>query len=527
MTDVQYKHPLLRQGFVSEGIFSRAEKLSRLRGHSIELTLNQMGALSDDKLVSYWRESTGLQVADASVSEEALQHGSILNLEFFRHNFMFPIDASESAFTVGMVDPTNAEAIRALEFAVSSKVEVRILPAGVWRKLWLTHIDAESQDTVSTVDSEQNELSAQDRNAPIARKLTGWIENAAEVGASDIHFEAKAYGLEVMYRVDGRLQAISYEPKEAAPSILSRLKVVSGLDLGIKSKPQDGRTSLVLQGRKLDVRVSVIPSIHGESAVLRLLDKPTGLLDFASLGFSETDEGEILSILQHRDGLFLVAGPTGSGKTTTLYACIEALREQGLKILSVEDPVEYQFDHVTQVQVSEKAGLDFAGTLRAFLRHDPEVILVGEIRDAETAAVAVQAAYTGHFVMASIHAIDSGAIPTRLENMGVERFKIDACLRGSVSQRLVGKLCTDCRQSRSVQSSEASLFIHHGLEAPEMLFEASGCPACEQLGVSGRTLVCEINRVGSDDNPSLVSQALRRASLGEINFSSAASLASK
>lgn len=526
MAEIEEQHSLVRNGIVSEGVYSRAEKLAKLRGQSVELTLNQMGALTDDRLVHYWKEITGLGVSDNDVSDQALSRRLELNSDFLRHHFVFPLGVRDEAFIVGMVDPTNTAAIRGLKFALQCEIEIRILPAGVWRKLWLTHIDPQHQVSSETVDAENNDLAIQERNAPVARKLTAWIESAADIGASDIHFEAKAFGLEVIYRVDGRLQTVAHEPRELAPSILSRLKVISGLDLGIKARPQDGRTSLVLQGRKLDVRVSVLPSIHGESAVLRLLDKPSGMLDFDALGFSQKEQAKLRTILQHRDGLFLVAGPTGSGKTTTLYACIEALKGSGLKILSVEDPVEYQFDHVTQVQVAEKTGLDFAGTLRAFLRHDPEVILVGEIRDAETANIAVQAAFTGHLVMASIHAIDTETISARLENMGVERFKIDACLRGSVSQRLVPKLCSGCREPRLVSSSESQVFLRYGLTAPGNLYDAVGCSECDHSGAAGRMLVCEIDDADTVRDSSLVVNALRLAASGDISFGIPAGLVS-
>ena len=285
--------------------------------------------------------------------------------------------------------------MRAIEFALGRTPSRQIIRLGDWQRLFdhfYPPADAALDSAVQEEDAFALDLADQSRDAPVVRQVTAWLSEAADLGASDIHFDTKRNALEVLYRQDGTLRSVSTQPKSAASSIMTRIKVIANLDLGEQNKAQDGRATIVVRGRRLDVRVSIIPTIDGESAVIRLLDRQDQLLTLEGLGFSEDIKSSLRSILDRRHGMFVVAGPTGSGKTTTLYACIEHLKGRGLKILSVEDPVEYHFDHVSQVQISEKAGRTFASALRSFLRHDPDVILVGEIRDEETAAVAVQAA---------------------------------------------------------------------------------------------------------------------------------------
>lgn len=301
--------------------------------------------------------------------------------------------------------------------------------------------------------------------------------------------------------------------------------MIADLDLGERNKPQDGRATIVIRGRRLDIRVSIIPTIDGESAVIRLLDRPEGLLSLAQLGFDQQTQDQLRQITDQRHGMFIVAGPTGSGKTTTLYACIETLKGRGLKILSVEDPVEYHFDHVNQVQISEKAGRDFASALRAFLRHDPDVILVGEIRDSETAQVAVQASLSGHLVLATIHAIDAARIRTRLIDMGIEAFKLDACLLGAMAQRLVRLLCPDCCDQAELSDAQKLQFERHGLVVPDRLYIPAGCDKCHQDGYRGRTVIADLARGEQINSPAtLTRHALDLVARGRTSFSEIAGL---
>ena len=510
---------LVSSGIVPEAAYRRAAETAARTHKRVELVLNQMGALTDDALAKVLKEETGLEIANAEQLPPDQLDLPMVNADIMRNHQALILRADEGKAVVGFVDPTNETARSGLAFALQRPLEPVILKAGDWRAAWSRLYETETSLSGLSVDQESDDFLAQDRDAPVVRKVSGWLSDAADLGASDILFESRRDGLEIRYRIDGALRLIASEPREAASSIIARLKVLSGLDLGERRKPQDGRATIVLRGRKLDVRTSIVPSIEGESAVLRLLDRPQGLLTLEALGFDYSMIGALKDVTNRKEGLFLISGPTGSGKTTTLYACLETLRGKGLNILSVEDPVEYQFDHVTQVQVSEKAGVGFAETLRAFLRHDPEVILVGEIRDAETARTAVQAAFTGHLVLASIHAIDAIRVRDRLEDMGVEPFKLDACLIGSMAQRLTRKLCNQCKSERPLEKSEAKLFKQNRITPPLFIYEAKGCPTCREEGFTGRLAVSEYVAKGSTAGISLIQDALSKVADGQTALS--------
>lgn len=520
MADTAHSLPsFVMSGVVPEAAYSRAQETAARTNKRVELVLNQMGALSDDALAEYFKAQTGFEIAtDSMLPNDRTDHDA-LNLDFLRRHQALILSADESEAEIGVVDPTNETALSGLAFALQCPVKPVILKTGDWRSTWSRLFEEAGSLSEHSEASEADTLLAQDRDAPVVRKVSAWLSDAADLGASDIHFEARRDGLDIRYRVDGALRHITTEAKEAAPSIVARLKVLSGLDLGERRKPQDGRATIVLRGRKLDIRTSIVPSIEGESAVLRLLDRPQGLLTLEALGFAPEMIKTLEEVTQRKEGLFLVSGPTGSGKTTTLYACLEMLRGKGLKILSVEDPVEYQFDHVTQVQVSEKAGVGFAETLRSFLRHDPEVILVGEIRDAETARTAVQAAFTGHLVLASIHAIDAHRVRDRLQDMGVESFKLDACLIGSMAQRLSRKLCPHCKTERAPTQAEERFFIDNGMRTPLHISEPGRCSHCRQEGYLGRLAISEFVSRDGREHVTLIQDALDKAAAGETALS--------
>jgi type II secretory ATPase GspE/PulE/Tfp pilus assembly ATPase PilB-like protein len=276
----------------------------------------------------------------------------------------------------------------------------------------------------------------------------------------------------------------------AAPAV-SRVKVIANLNLGERRLPQDGRTTFIAKGKQIDVRVATSPTVFGESAVLRILDRTKVPLDLKTMGLSPHLQQCLLQAARSPHGIFFVTGPTGSGKTTTLYGLLQTFARSDRKVLSVEDPVEYHFEHVTQTQVAPGLGLTFAAALRSFLRQDPDIILVGEIRDPETAAVAIQAAMTGHFVLASVHANDALAVLPRLQDMGIEPYQIAAGLRGVVAQRLVRKLCPACRVESEVADGARLICEKAGIDAPERVFVPVGCPQCQGIGFKGRVPVGE------------------------------------
>ena len=458
------------------------------------LALNRLGAVDDDDLRDAFCAITGLSSSSSAQTERARNHEQVkaIGQSFMRHNRAIVLDIDEASAKIGLVDPLNQNAINGLIFALKRDVQICVLRGRDERRAHAERVDNFSEDWTPPADIEQSDAVRQalefDRDAPIARRVTSWLSKAIEQRASDVHIEPRSHALIVRYRIDGVLQTVAREPIEIAGAIMARIKVLAELDLGERRVAQDGRTTIVVGGRSVDLRISLVPSVHGEAAVMRILDRGEVDLDFQKLGFSDCELGLLNNAVSWPHGLFLVTGPTGSGKTTTIYAGLEALRGKNLKVLTVEDPVEFHFDHVTQVQVADKAGVTFSSSIRSFLRQDPDVILVGEIRDVETARAAIQAALTGHLVLATLHAIDAPRALPRLLDMGVEPFQLSACFRGSLSQRLARKLCDHCKVEINPSAAECNEL---GLESGETIYQSAGCLECGQTGYHGRLAIAE------------------------------------
>lgn len=389
-------------------------------------------------------------------------------------------------------------------------------------------------DLASLADSTAivDDLLDQSEDAPVVRLINALLAEAIKENASDIHIETQERRLVVRFRVDGILRAV-VEPRRAlAPLLVSRIKVMAKLDIAEKRLPQDGRVSLRVGGHEVDVRVSTIPSQYGERVVMRLLDRDAARLGLDRLGMSPRDADVFARMLAQPNGMLLVTGPTGSGKTTTLYAALDQLNDRTRNIMTVEDPIEYSVDGIGQMQVNPRTDLSFVRGLRAILRQDPDVIMVGEIRDRETAQVAVESAMTGHFVLSTLHTNSAVGAVARLIDMGVERFLLAPMLVGVVAQRLVRKLCVDCR--RADVATEADVRLVVGLTTGETVYRAAGCPACHGQGYSGRSGVYEVvamNRrmeamiaagaseadltdAARQDGPSLIADGLRHIRAG-------------
>ena len=334
-----------------------------------------------------------------------------------------------------------------------------------------------------------DDLRALANEAPVIRLVSMLLTEALEARASDVHLEAYPDALRVRYRIDGVLQEAPSPPSSMAPAVISRLKVMANLDIAERRMPQDGRIRLPLQDRQVDVRVSTVPTLHGESVVLRLLDKESGKLELNALGMSASDLTRFEDVLTRPHGIVLATGPTGSGKTTTLYAALERLRTGREKILTVEDPVEYQLAGIPQVPVNEKVGVTFASALRALLRQDPDVMLVGEIRDGETAEIATQAALTGHLVLSTLHTNDAAGALTRLIDLGVAPFLVSATVEAVLAQRLVRTVCGVCAVRVPATALERTTL---GAPALGEVSRGIGCDACRGSGYTGRTGVYEL-----------------------------------
>lgn len=353
--------------------------------------------------------------------------------------------------------------------------------------------DLEGLDLASLADAlpETSDLLEQEDDAPIIRLINALLQEAIREDASDIHIETFERRLVVRMRVDGVLREVLTPKRELAPLLVSRIKVMARMDIAEKRIPQDGRISLRIGGRDVDVRVSTMPASNGERVVLRLLDKQAGRLQVSHLGMGETCDAHMRELIHKPHGIILVTGPTGSGKTTTLYASLTELNDSTRNILTVEDPIEYQLEGIGQTQVNTKVDMTFARGLRAILRQDPDVVMVGEIRDLETAEIAVQASLTGHLVLSTLHTNTAVGAVTRLQDMGIEPFLLSSSLLGSLAQRLVRVLCDDCKTPYQAGASELEMM---GLPANESctLYHPNGCEACNNQGYRGRTGIYEL-----------------------------------
>jgi len=420
---------------------------------------------------------------------------------FLARHYGVIVGFDEGAWQVGLVDPGDPELRDALRFALGS-VQVFTVPLSVWRARQSAEADEEGGAAIGVGASwtdDAGRLRDFARYTPAVRMVDELLERAFMAKASDVHIEQKSDCALVRFRIDGALREIERLAPALGPAIIARIKVLSDLDVAARRSPQDGRTTVSIRGAPVDVRVSTTPTLYGESLVVRLLHRRDVSFDLDQLGFSPAVPRLLGAMLERPHGLILVTGPTGSGKTTTLYAALRRLVSERRKILTIEDPVEYVFEPINQTQVNEAAGVTFASALRSFLRHDPDVILVGEIRDSETARLAVQAGLTGHLVLATLHTNDAVSAPARLADMGVERYLLSGVLIGVIAQRLAASLCRDC--AGPAQPSQAARLQLDRLEVSaegRTLRSAEGCQACGHSGRSGRTPIGEAFRVDED-----------------------------
>ena len=359
---------------------------------------------------------------------------------------------------------------------------------------------------------ETEDLMEQEDEAPIIRLLNSLLGEAIRQNASDIHIETFESRMVVRFRVDGVLQEVLQPKRALAPLLVSRIKVMAKLDIAEKRIPQDGRIALKVAGREVDIRVSTMPASDGERIVLRLLDKQAGRLDFEALGMGRQDREQLNALLHRPHGILLVTGPTGSGKSTTLYAGLTRIEDGQKNILTIEDPIEYNLEGIGQTQVNLKTDMTFARGLRAMLRQDPDVVMVGEIRDLETAQIAIQASLTGHLVLSTLHTNTAIGAITRLEDMGVEPFLLSSSLVGVLAQRLVRRLCPDCRQPHTADAEECRLLKVDG--AAPTIYRAAGCDSCNQQGYRGRTGIYELVTV-DDELRTLIHNRAPEAELTE------------
>jgi general secretion pathway protein E len=430
---------------------------------------------------------------------------------FLRHTAVLPVRATDDTVWLAMADPGNAYAIKAVGLALQRRVVPVIVALEDLQKAYSRYWDAGQsalqrivddigEDLTGELSADVEHLIGAAQEAPVVRLVNQLLTDALRLHASDIHIEPARDHLRVRYRVHGRLREAGAPPARLSAAVISRIKILAKLDIAERRLPQDGRARLTLLGRRIDLRVATAPSVHGESLVIRILDQSAQGGDFPDLGLGPDLESKLRHALAAPHGMILVTGPTGSGKTTTLYAALRHLNKASDKLISIEDPIEYQIDGITQIQVKPEIELDFARVLRSVVRHDPDVIMVGETRDPETADIAVHAALTGHLLLTTLHTNSAAGAVARLLDMGVEPYLLASVLRGILGQRLVGILCPACKTRRPANPDELAFFNQAGLQLPPdpQLCEAPGCEACEGIGFVGRVGIFEFLEVNEE-----------------------------
>ena len=420
---------------------------------------------------------------------------------FLRESSVFPCTVQSGRSSLVVADPTDSAAIRAAEIVLGSDLEIAIASFEDIATVLAARLDdkASAPDADSAalarVDDDIDRLRDLASGAPVVRAVNDLFERAMELRATDIHIEPFESGLVVRMRVDGLLRVIPTPAGAPPQAIISRVKILAGLNIAERRLPQDGAARQQISGVDVDIRVATVPTQHGESAVLRLLPKHRGLLDIGRLGMMSADETKITRLLALPHGMIIITGPTGSGKTTTLATMLSILNDTSRKILTIEDPVEYEIEGINQSQIKPAIGLTFATALRAFLRHDPDVIMVGEVRDAETAHIAIHAALTGHLVLTTLHTETAASAIPRLLDLGVEGFLLASTLRGVIAQRLVRILCDRCKRSRRLEKDDFAAdprYAALGFHVGETIFEPKGCERCGGTGYRGRNGIFEV-----------------------------------
>jgi general secretion pathway protein E len=418
-----------------------------------------------------------------------------LSPRYLEEHTVLPLGVdTDGAVVLAVGDAPNSTVIDELGRLFERPIRLVQHPAGEIQAALLTaERDAPADDATAITDADGDDQPLDDLRAlaeqePVIRLVNVTLLDALRAGASDVHFEPLAAELRVRYRLDGVLREMTRVGRQYQAAVVSRVKIMAGLDIAERRKPQDGRIRIRLAGREVDLRVSTLPGLHGEGIVLRLLDPGVTTPELGTLGMPDTVRDQVERLLVRTGGLLLVTGPTGSGKTTTLYAALAKLNTAAVKIVTVEDPIEYRIDGVTQVPVNVRAGMGFAAALRSILRHDPDIIMVGELRDAETATIAIQAALTGHLVLSTLHTTDAVGAVTRLVDMGVEPYLVAATMQGALAQRLVRVLCDACAEPREPTMLERARWIG-GKTSPRV---AKGCDVCAGTGYRGRRGIYEL-----------------------------------
>jgi general secretion pathway protein E len=499
---------LLGQSKLDEAGLERAQRLAEGQGERLDRVLIKLGLVSERDMAGALAERLGLPVVAPEDYPEAPVLENEISINFLKSAAVIPLALREDELVLAMADPLDDYALKAMQLIAGRTVSPRVaIPAEIEAAVDRLYgagptsigeiVETTGYDEGEVADEDVERLRDLASEAPVIRLVNLLIDRAVAARASDIHIEPFESKLRVRYRIDGVLREVEAPPNRFRAAVISRIKIMAKLNIAERRLPQDGRIKLATRGKEIDLRISVVPTMHGESLVMRILDRDAVVLD-------------------QPHGILLVTGPTGSGKTTTLYTSLLRLNTPGKKIFTVEDPIEYHLEGVNQVQVKPRIGLSFANVLRSILRQDPDIIMIGEIRDLETAQIAVQAALTGHVVLSTLHTNNAAGTISRLLDMGVEDYLLTSTVKGIAAQRLVRTLCQDCREPyRALPELIEQMQLGRFVSGPEppTLYRAVGCPKCNGTGYLGRSAISEM-LVMSDP---MRQHVLRHAETGELH----------
>ena len=488
---------LVERGFLTQDQVDAAAKSMKAENETTLDVLVSGGTIDEDEVLGTVADQFGLKYCH--VNAEAINPEVVKTIpaDIAKKYGVVPVVADEDSITVALSDPMGYDAIDSLRYVLHGlDVQAVIAPrAEVRAAMAKIYADEENADVQTRGEDDGSAGDEAGDDSAVIKLANLIITTAIKMKASDIHIEPMEKEFRVRYRIDGALRKMDSPPKRLQGAIISRIKIMSKMKISEKRIPQDGRIQITVGGKDLDLRVSSVPTNHGESIVMRILDKTNLSLGLPQLGFLTDDQATFERLIKLPDGVVLVTGPTGSGKTTTLYACLGQINTPDKKLITVEDPVEYQMSGINQVQVNKDVGLDFSAALRSILRQAPNIVMIGEIRDAETADIAMEAALTGHLVFSTLHTNDAPSAVTRLLDIGVKPFLVASALRAAMAQRLVRAICEKCKESYTPTEREMKMLGSLSKTVPERMYHGVGCDKCGRSGYKGRKGIFEIFKV--------------------------------
>jgi type IV pilus assembly protein PilB len=521
---------LVENGLITEEQLAQALADQKISKEKLGRILVRRGHITDDQLMEVLEFTLGIPRVQISRMEISPEIVKLLPTNMISKHHILPLTVNQGRMTLIMADPLNFQAIDEVRIVTGMDVvpvmaSERELESAIQQYTAL-QVDSKMEKLLgelshynygAVVETETPGVELAD-DAPVIRMVNSLLKQAVQGGASDIHIEPLEHDVRVRFRIDGELWEVLALPKKSFPATVSRIKIMGNLDISEKRIPQDGRTRLIIDGREIDFRISTLPSIHGEKIVLRILDRTNAIMSLKKLGFSPENENKIQSLIKRPHGMVIVTGPTGSGKTTTLYSVLTELNDPNRNIITLEDPVEYSLPGITQVQINTKAGLTFPAGLRSILRQDPDVIMVGEMRDGETAGLGVRAALTGHLFFSTLHTNSAAGTVARMVNMGIENYLLSSSLAGVVSQRLIRRLCKNCCQPYELDE-ETAVQLNMTDYTGKQFFAPVGCNMCRQSGYSGRLALHEVMMIGPEMRKAITNNIQSEDELEEIAIS--------